>query len=186
MNGSRGNGSAFTRDGGSHWEEWIFSELPTISGRFPMRGCAMVFSDAIGDQEGGASLAMSTTQRHSPSASRRQMVMPRVCTVIILPFESGIAISAALGIYAIFPSAEKTGSFETQWIWKPGVFRLSDTNLRIAALPWYTGCPGSNTCASSDQYERTLSMSFPSDAAWDHSASRRRSFWPSTAGSNRE
>ena len=64
----------------------------------PMRGCVMHFRDAIGGQAGGASLAMSTTQSQLPSASRRQMDMPRVCTVIRAPFVSGTVISSTPAI----------------------------------------------------------------------------------------
>jgi len=78
------------------------------SGRFACGGAASCA------QAGGGSFAMSTTQRHSPSASRRQIDTPRICTVISAPLGAGTVISSVPDMYAIFPSSENTGFSDTQ------------------------------------------------------------------------
>ena len=64
---------------------------------------------------------MSTTQRHSPSESTRQTVIPRPGTVNRAPLGPGTVILSVLRMYASFPSGENTGFSDFQWILNPGV-----------------------------------------------------------------
>ena len=57
---------------------------------------------------------MSTTQRHCPSGSKRQTVIPRPGNVTRVPLGPGTVIVFVPRMYASFPSGENTGFSDFQ------------------------------------------------------------------------
>ena len=153
---------------------------PTVSAGSAFRGPRSARADGTVrvlrlNQVGFSAFQISTTQRISPSGSRRQIVIPRPFIVTGMPSEPSIATSLRPSMYARLPSGENLTSVEVHVIRNPGIFQLDSTYLRNAALPEIAGSPGGKTIASSVQYDRMRSMSRPFEETAAHSASRRSS-----------
>src|SRR5207249_7170161 len=127
------------------------------------------------NQVGFSGFQISTTQRISPSGSRRQIVIPRPFIVTGMPSGPSIATSSRPSMYARLPSGENVTSVEVHVIRNPGISQLDSTYSRNAGLPVIAGSPGGKTIASSVQYDRMRSMSRPFEETAAHSASRRSS-----------
>src|SRR5438034_9416179 len=127
------------------------------------------------NQVGFSAFQMSTTQRISPSGSRRQIVIPRPFIVTGMPSGPSIATSLRPSMYARLPSGENVTSVEVHVIRNPGIFQLDSTYSRNAGLPEMAGSPGGKTIASSVQYDRMRSMSRPFEETAAHVASGRSS-----------
>src|SRR6266581_7443741 len=127
------------------------------------------------NQVGFSAFQISTTQRISPSGSRRQIVIPRPFIVTGMPSEPSIATSLRPSMYARLPSGENVTSVEVHVIRNPGIFQLDSTYSRNAGLPEIAGSPGGKMIASSVQYDRMRSMSRPLEETAAHSESRRSS-----------
>ena len=83
---------------------------------------------------GGSSFDISTTQRHCPSASSRQIAIPLKCKVIGVPFGPGTVISSSVpAMYASLPSGENVTLLDFQWILKTGLLK-HDTTYRGSPL----------------------------------------------------